>query len=565
MSQGEGNWTGQVQTWNNFNNQRLVGNKTLEEAYVSKDDPTIVAWDQVYNDCGTPDSVMDGNQIFHFGYCPWGWPGINSNPNCEGTFTAKYMCGHKSKNLSETIKEWGHPVNFDCTDEVELANSTKLTLSDEGELKLINTKNSNTPLWTWRPKGYPLKTMPNPAWLVGCEGTGSHPCKAWNNQGWVYIGEMKAGDTLANGNYWLASPNGGCRLVPHFEWDDGTQNALSQEQEMGLAKFNFNLRLEWRASNCDSPKDVTVPSWGAHESGRAGGNQNSDAIALYQVPQMPDMAWTSASTASYISGLDPSSKCVQNDKIALSRQASDAQYMYGEGSWELGDDYFKVADDYDTGRNDLSGAAVTNTTVEVCKNTCSQLSGCAGFVFDENTSKCWPKTDGMFPKGLRTPADGFSIYLRKMRPKTDVSCPKDVIPATVHDLQYFPRSGENVDPNMKCDLALATSCDETAIDDAVAELKGKRQNITDKIKTLGNTNARLVAELGYNVDRLENDIYDYDETVTKNNDLKGDGLVGPKARQEDTDLQMISENYKYLLWTIAAVAVVGVGAKITSK
>jgi hypothetical protein len=228
----------------------------------------------------------------------------------------------------------------------------------------------------------------------------------------------------------------------------------------------------------------------------------------------------------------------------------------------LGTTYTKITG-YDSSGHDLPGAHTTNISLKQCKERCNIDSKCGGVVYKESTKDCFPKSTEMFPMGLRKRVPGVDIHLRHIKPQFSGGsiCPSDVKASTVYQMQSFD-TGAPVAPDMQCDLAAAAGCDQKPIEEAAKELRDKQQNMLNHIQDLSHKDSRLVAELGYNVDRLKNDIAAYGETVDRSGELSGGGMVGPQARQEDTDLLMVQENYRYLLWTIGAVITVGVGLKL---
>ncbi len=507
-------------------------------------------------------ALLNGDQSFHLGRCPWPDPGTNLTPNCDGTFSASYTCGRTAKELSVSNDgmTWDKVMPFDCSQEVALANSTHLDLADDGTLKLVNDKLGKT-LWTWKPKSRLAAT----------------PTRGWVRCG-KYVGSMPTGgylDKAGTRGSWLSSPNGHCRLIPHREEGTktvhhaATEHSAQSDTTESSGLYKYYLRLEWHQGNCGSATDSSVPI-----AGRAGGDPGTDAVALYEVPQLPPTVWSSATRGSYITGSKRG--CAGGSTPGGERKS------FGEGAYELGTTYTKIAG-YDNPGHDIPNAYAKNVSKRQCEEICNQYGGkqeegqpnrsglCAGFVYNTATKECYPKDSGMFPKGLRVPADSLpgkppvDLHLRKFVPATGDTCPKTVKTTTAYQIQSFPESGE-VDTSMSCDLASATECDYQPVEEAAADLRAKRDSMLAKIKELSKTDSRLVAELGYNVDRLTNDIYDYDQIVNKSSSLSGGGaMVVPKALQEDTDLRMLTENYRYLLWTIAAAVAVGVGVKMGSK
>lgn len=443
-----------------------------------------------------------------------------------------------------------------------------LTLDDGGTLTLgkeedyFENGEIKDPIWNWSSgqlMGVPLPDLPACSRFVG-------------------VIEPSAADAapILDTNTTLSSPTGNCRIVMKVEpvMIDGKVHVGPRKDASGkwlpagevtkqipdpFGSVKMYLELQWFLSECAGLHDKDdVQGMDPHEYGQAGG-KTSDAVALHQVPGLPPAPWKSSGTAQnayYVPGT-VSGAC-NSGFITEPRKLT---YMSGE-SVGMGTTYAEIVG-YDTQGNDIPGESIIDVSLNECKARCNANSKCGGFVYRESGGLCYPKTTDMFPKGLRKRAAGANIYLRHIKPKFESGnvCPKGVESSTVYQMQSFETTGE-VSPDMQCDLAAAAGCDMIPIEKAAKELRGKQKNMLNHIQDLGKKDSRLVAELGYNVDRLKNDIAAYGETVDRSGELSGGGMVGPQAHQEDTDLLMVQENYRYLLWTIGAVITVGVGLKL---
>ena len=66
--------------------------------------------------------------------------------------------------------------------------------------------------------------------------------------------------------------------------------------------------------------------------------------------------------------------------------------------------------------SDIPNAAFNNSTVEKCETTCNSMENCAGFVFQTDISRCWPKDKGIYPNSdIYTWPDG-DTYIRTKEP-----------------------------------------------------------------------------------------------------------------------------------------------------
>ena len=444
-----------------------------------------------------------------------------------------------------------------------------LALKDDGSLFLGTAEDYNKnngemkqPFWSWSSGNLMGVALPD---LPGCSSHVAVIETDINAPG--QVGLIAPGMTLS-------SPSGTCRVVMRTE-----PVMVNQQREVGPRRdSNGNwlpagtetvqvpdpagtqkafLELQWFISNCAGLHDSDdIAGIDPRGQGQAAG-RTKDAVALHQVPRLPPSPWADGSPAqnAYYVPSATQGKC-------LSEQGSAPTKLVYPDSTELGTNY-TIIQGYDTQGFDIPGAADANVSVEVCKAQCSADSRCAGFVYNKTNKGCYPKTSGMFPAGPRKPVSTADIYLRHIHPTFSKGsvCPTDASASTVYQMGTFKTAGE-VPQDMPCDLAAAAGCDQKPIEEAAEKLKEKRGAMLAHIQNLNQADSRLVAELGYNVDRLKNDIDSYNETVSRSGELSGDAMASPQAHQEDTDLQMIQENYRYLLWTIAAVVVASVGLRM---
>ena len=376
----------------------------------------------------------------------------------------------------------------------------------------------------------------------------------------------------------LSSPLGACRLVmrvapmqvPGTEtrppqrdasgtWQPASKVAVSVDDPSGRQRMF--LELQWFASECAGLHDTDdLPDADPMDQGQAGG-LTSSSVALHQVPGLPDSPWRSegatAQKAYYVLG-SVSGACPETLLSAPTKRPYDSA-----AAPSLGATYSRISG-YDSNGHDIPGAHTSNASLDQCKTRCNGDPGCGGFAYRKEGGGCFPKEPTMFPKGLRHAASGTDLYVRHVKPEfaKDSVCPVGTQSSTVYQLQSFG-TGTPVAPDMPCDLAAAAGCDRRPVEEAAEALGQKRGAMLRKIQELGKTDSRLVAELGYNVDRLKNDIAAYSDTVGRSGELAAGGLVGPSAHQEDTDLLMVQENYRYLLWTLGAVVAVGLGLKMS--
>jgi len=66
--------------------------------------------------------------------------------------------------------------------------------------------------------------------------------------------------------------------------------------------------------------------------------------------------------------------------------------------------------------SDIPNAAYDNSTVEKCETTCNSMENCAGFVFQKDISRCWPKDKGIYPNSDIYTWTGGDTYFRTKEP-----------------------------------------------------------------------------------------------------------------------------------------------------
>ena len=444
-----------------------------------------------------------------------------------------------------------------------------LTLEDDGTLALGSAEDYHknggrikNPSWSWSSGELMGIALPD---LVGCS---SHVGVVESDMDPAVPAPLISPDTT------LVSPSGKCRVVmrvdpvmvdvekqvpPHRDaqgtWQPASMVTEQVPDPEGSQKVF--LELQWFTSDCAGIHDADdIQSIDPRDQGQAAG-KTPNAIALHQVPGLPTSPWQDsarAQSAYYV-------PAATLGTCASKYGAQPTKLPYGANT-RLGKTYTQIPG-YDTGGNDISGAQAQNVSLDVCQEKCNEDARCGGVVYKPASKECFPKTTAMFPAGVRQPAADSDIYIRHVKPAFAQGsvCPSDVSASTVYQMGSFD-TAEQVSPDMPCDLAAAAGCDQKPIEEAAEKLKQKRGAMLAHVQELSQADSRLVAELGYNVDRLKNDIDSYNETVSRSGELSGGAMVAPQAHQEDTDLQMIQENYRYLLWTIGAVIVASVGIRM---
>ena len=204
-----------------------------------------------------------------------------------------------------------------------------------------------------------------------------------------------------------------------------------------------------------------------------------------------------------------------------------------------------------SGGNDIDGAAYTGATVDKCKTTCNNRTDCAGFAFNYEENKCWPKTNQMYPVGEKQDnSPGISIFLKQPVPiQPPAGAPKTT--TNIDSIQYekyFKDENESDFP-AAIGLANANSTQKQQLAQLQDRLTQLSTQINDFTSSFSKNNRIINDQSGKNVAGLADYI---DQMKEKSKEIlqekKDINTVSNIERQ--VNMLTIQQNYKYLFWTI---------------
>jgi len=239
---------------------------------------------------------------------------------------------------------------------------------------------------------------------------------------------------------------------------------------------------------------------------------------------------------------------------------------------ELGTEYAKISQtdlggvetNYDNPGNDLKTVDNESMDISYCMDQCNANPQCGGFVVDRNEpDKCYLKDKGMFPNANRVKdVTGKELYKRLQRPKgVSKSCMKPqnmqvvAIDNTLFDHYPIDSAHPRVTSRTLCGV-------DELVEDPTKRLADIENNalttwknaigakISQAIKVMTQYNSiQDDPEMQVN-ERI--DAYDKVNTGIKKI-IKTQEIID--GVEEDTHLQVVSETYKYIIWSIVAVIV----------
>lgn len=407
---------------------------------------------------------------------------------CDKAFNASYQCGTGvSKIINIEGGARGQTVDFDCRDEMDKCDGFKLTLGDDGNLVLTNTKNEQV-------------------WTSNTNNTGIAVDKYKAINGKYKRNYLKSGESLQL-NEFIGSPSGNCYL-----------------QMIKNLDGNAGLELLYTALDCTM-------------KGEAVGYGNSkDSNGLYSIPQINTK---NLGKIGYVGDNGEIREYPQN-------MVSNSNSYYSMGQ------YTNNGNDIDT---------LKNVSAQVCQDKCNSNTKCAGYVFDTNGGVCKTKNYGMFPFSNRVPSETAELYVRGKSVANNASCTKKVDMSSALEWELLP-PGIKMSPSTLCGLGLITQNEIKALEEANQDLRGITGTLESKLRDLTKEDAQLVSSLGYNVDKLQKDLKSYNNTDKRSKHYVKQAHHAD-AMNDDATMNMISENYHYLLWTILAIIIIIGGIKAT--
>ena len=165
------------------------------------------------------------------------------------------------------------------------------------------------------------------------------------------------------------------------------------------------------------------------------------------------------------------------------------------------------------------------------------------YLMNEND---WPKSSRIYNK-----LSNMNLKLPKVN-NMPPGCPNKVDIANISSINNKPEISM---PTEGCGIS-------RIIVDEMAEIKNQNDKLSNIQNDLQNNMSNLIYNqtslennLTSNVDKIKNNLSEY-EDINENAELAAEGINQANAKSEDTNIQLISENYNYLLWSILAITLV---------
>jgi hypothetical protein len=555
-------------------------------------------------------SVINGKETASFIVGQSGGGTVDPAAGCQKRFTSTYQCGTGStKEVNISPEAWGQAALFDCTAENKMCSEFRLTLGDDGNIVVTNS--TNRIIWSSNTSKTGL-ALPQYSAKNGKNG-----------RNYLLAGEvLNVGEFIGSpsGNcYLIMVADTGLQLLYNMSGCTMTdENTGVSSDDNSYATYSIpqvNVTSVGKAGYINNDGKLhEYPSelLGLGTTYSLLGNYNSAGNDIKQISNSATA--TAAAPVQHLDNLgksltwEASNAYAQSKGGRLATMAELLAYMTSKGGvllpgqdqWVAVSNGFNNANDWieignsghppgisqtkDFGSNAwwysagtkptwnfyvfwISTAAPappaaanpSSTFLNQCEQACNELDNCTGFV--SNSDTCWLKNSGMFPTGLRQPDNDYELYTRNKTVKNNNSCSKTVENSTATKWVLFP-IGEKMTIDTLCGLGAITEQERNELETKKTNLSGIATMLGNKLQSLTKEKSKIDHSMKMNTGKLKTDMNNY-KNVWKQSDHNIENADNISGMLQDTDLNMVSQNYKHLLWTILAIMLIIGGIRLT--
>ena len=217
---------------------------------------------------------------------------------------------------------------------------------------------------------------------------------------------------------------------------------------------------------------------------------------------------------------------------------------------------FQMVSGYGSKGNDITSGS--GLSIEQIKQKCLDTPNSGGFGYKNGSY--WIKNKNMWPRGPRHAASDTDLYIRLPSVVNDISCSNEVRPTTSTNIMGKSSDGM-MTPNTKCALGIISDREKEAINKQYLKLNLILEKIHKKIVELSAEDIKLNKGLLNEYKLLKQRLNKY-EMVYKEIKLNKNLIQQNSAMEEDANLNMLSYNKKYILWSMLAIGVTATAMKI---
>jgi len=451
---------------------------------------------------------------------------VDPAEGCSKNFNATYFCGlDRTEKVINSTDGGGTSVRFDCSAEYAKCNDLKLTLSDDGILTLTN-EDGTKKIWDSVTQfGASGKIAANISPIAVPEYAADGQAKSTDTtiKRRYPFNYLLAGQFLGVGE-WIGSPTGTCRLMM-----------------TGPAGNPPNsLQVVTNIVGCDDslPEDRNVSETVI----------DTVATRIYTIPR------------TYATNIG---------KMAFVNNLGQLQ-KYPDTMTEYSTEFESIGP-YTFTSSAFLGNALTDSmsnTAEKCKSKCLTYTGtaglCAGIVFDTTTNACQLLNASVYssPRIIDT-SKTYHIRQKKVKGQ-DISCP-DTITNQSATFWNDAKKSTDMSSTSKCGLANFTATERTKL---IGDVSANIVSVGPVSLLLGRLHTKyneLTNSLFNTKNSIKSKMDEFEKSKQNLADWTGEQLQNLQAMNEDRDINMTSQNYRHILWSILAIIIIIATMKMTKS
>tara|TARA_B110000037_G_scaffold221755_1_gene293864 strand:- start:37 stop:1770 length:1734 start_codon:yes stop_codon:yes gene_type:complete len=207
---------------------------------------------------------------------------------------------------------------------------------------------------------------------------------------------------------------------------------------------------------------------------------------------------------------------------------------------------FELLSGYNSYGNDITSGS--GLTVQQLKQKCIDTPGAAGFYVNGNNY--WIKNANMWPRGKRQYTGG-DLYIRNRTVNNNNSCGNEVDFSHQGEVNGYANAGF-MNMSTTCGLGTISERDQKIIRQQYHNLTTILDQIHQKIVELSKEDVKLNKSLLNEYKNLKERLNTYEHTY-KEIRVGAKLIKHNNALEEDSNLQMLSYNQKYILWSMLAL------------
>ena len=447
------------------------------------------------------------------------------NSSATGSVYINYKCGKRNNPpTASSGVPIGQGFNIECWDLYNKFPSFSLELSDDGIVKIYNNATRTTvgPVWISSNTqiSVPLITLsngrqfdiraPRPDWVSSGINSGGNPLTSY---GAPVSGNSSGVKTLSNGQY-ISSPTGKCRLL-----FDGSRLILQYSIFNVLQDKNGDLIGNMLPNGVNS-------------------------FSMYSLTKS-DLPTVKGNVA-YI-------------------DINNGLHKYPDDMLAFDNTYTEMPGFTPSPSVGTTVTAPTGSSEPLCKTACNSDTTCAGYTFMNSTCKKYTETQ-IYPKGDRILFDGAAAdtvlnktYIRNKKisdsNSSHYSCNKVVNNVNSSVYSSYPATDPNpMTTTQKCALGLILDPKMSTLATKSATAVTSGGTVKSAINGIYTNQNTLKNTINTKTTAIETGLASQDE-VKRKIDKYEESNNTSTATVSDTELLLVSDNYKYILWSIVTVMV----------